>query len=674
MKKGWCIIFVGIMLLFCIACAKSDEKNNEDTGIIKLYIAPDGSDKNAGTKGKPLETTEEALARIRKETYQEAYIYYLTGEYYWNAPIELTGDDHDIHFCAAEGETPRILGSFLVDGWKETNVNGIDMWVTEIEEGKRDFQSLFEEEAVLPRSRWPKEGYFSVKAPSDGDNYGSTDPNLKMEYAMYLNPDEVKFAETGSFEPMKLTDVTLKIIHWWKDETVNVKSLDLDTGRIEFSRPATMTIKSGDRYYFENVFEAMSEPGEWYMDRMSGKLYYIPQSGEEIKNTRLYAAQTEQFAVCKGADDISFEGLTFSMGDWSIPESTFNSCGADHHQAAYDVTPAFYFASTDGIVFRDCNFSQINSTCLKFGYNVQNIIVEDNTFRDIGANAVFLVGENLEKDDTRVTGNFRISNNLISGYGQCFFNATAVGILHGARGEISNNEIHDGYSTAITLGWVWGYDYSVTSDILVKQNLIYNVGQNMLSDMGAVYTLGVKDGIVITENVIHDVRANMEYGYGGWGIYMDEGSSNVMVSKNLVYDCSSTSFYQHYGQDNVVMNNIFAFSEQGGISLAKAESHVGFHLIKNIIVTDGSGFIVGMKGKNLFTDTGNFYWDYTSGDQGINAEKYSKEYGLYNMATFTDPRFADAGNRDFTLRDFSPALEKGFVKWDISKAGRREEE
>ena len=148
-----------------------------------------------------------------------------------------------------------------------------------------------------------------------------------------------------------------------------------------------------------------------------------------------------------------------------------------------------------------------------------------------------------------------------------------------------NNEIHDGYYTGISVGWVWGYAYHATKNITIHRNLIYNIGQGWLSDMGGIYMLGKQPGTSLTENVIHNVAADPgEGGYGGWGIYLDEGSSYMAVEKNLVYACGNQSFNVHYGEGNVIRNNIAALSAEGLMSpgIDKGETHATALYYNNI--------------------------------------------------------------------------------------------
>ena len=53
-----------------------------------------------------------------------------------------------------------------------------------------------------------------------------------------------------------------------------------------------------------------------------------------------------------------------------------------------------------------------------------------------------------------------------------------------------------------------------------------------------------------------------KWNYGGWAIYPDEDSHAMLIENNICYNTSSQPFHEHYGRENIVRNNIFAFGRK----------------------------------------------------------------------------------------------------------------
>ncbi len=605
------------------------------------------------------------------------------GTYFLSEPLVFDENDRsNVIYRSMPGEAVELSGAKVITGFAADTLNGENCWSVQLDKSQSNwyFKSLYNGNTILQRPRYPETGYLLAKGTDPADALFTE----KTTFWELTRGERSVLANKGDLKNFSnLQDITVRILHYWKDEIMYASSYDAAQNKLMLSRPSSMLIRENDRYFLENVLEAFNEPGEWYLDKTNAKLYYKPLDGQIMNDTTLYAGVNDTLLKLDGVNNITFQGLSFRDTDWNIPSPkagyVWENSNIDHPQAAYDVDCAVEINNAENISVVDCKFYNIGNSALRFGQNVQNSTAEANLFRNIGGNAVYIHGENIPVDDARVTKNIKIADNHINGYGRRFFNAIGVLLVHANSCEISNNEIHDGYYTAISSGWVWGYGYTVTNNIKILDNLIYDIGQGWLSDMGGIYTLGMQPDSVTSGNVIHDVAADPnEGGYGGWGIYPDEGSSGFTIENNLVYNCLSNAFHQHYGKENTVRNNIFALSGEAEVRVSRKEEHTSIILTGNIILSNNNPIYSKLE-KGQIIDDKNLYYDLKNKDIVFAfSEKLIERkgrvqlsaMGLLNNGVFENPLFKNPLKGDFTLAENSPAItEIGFTPWDYSKAG-----
>ena len=640
-----------------------------------LFISTDGDDSSNGTVSSPLKTFKEVKKRLNSIGGNDRVTVWVRGGTY-SFDDTLVFDENDrgnVTFRAYNSEKVVFTSGKPITGFAECEVNGVKALKKNVGKGA-DFNILFNGETTLNRTRYPESGYFYVKE-TDSDSV------VIKGHDHYHDAYIGTITSEGDLRDFyNIDDVMIRILHFWKDEMLTIKSFDESTNRVIFSRPTSMEVLEGHKYFLENVFEALNEPGEWYFDKKEGELYYVPLEGESPDNLTLWASETETMIDIDSVSGIRFEDITFTGNGFNIPKNNTERDGWS--QAAYDATPCVSVKNSSDFSFVHCEFKNIAACAVFMGSGVRDSEVKSCRFENLGAQAVYIRGENLPVDDERTDKNITVTDNHIEKYGRVFYNAVAILVIHANSVDVSNNEIHDGYYTAISVGWVWGFGYSVTYNNKICNNLIYDIGQGWLSDMGGIYTLGIQPGTVISGNVIHNVAADLDQGgYGGWGIYLDEGSSEILVRDNLVYDCGSQGFHQHYGENNTVTNNIFALNRMGQVRVSRKEGRVEIILTNNIIYSDKQPLYTNVS-RDKFVDGNNLYWDATFKSSALSSKNESMDLfklltpdvmklnGYMKDGVFADPLFKDAKEFDFTLPNESKELDSiGFNRFDYSLAG-----
>jgi hypothetical protein len=256
-----------------------------------------------------------------------------------------------------------------------------------------------------------------------------------------------------------------------------------------------------------------------------------------------------------------------------------------------------------------------------------------------------------------------------------------VFIAHSGNNIITHNDIADFRYSGISVGWVWGFGFSPSVNNKILYNHIHHIGWGVLSDMAAVYTLGISDGTEVSNNRIHDVYS---YYYGGWGLYNDEGSTNIRMENNLVYNTKTGGYHQHYGKNNQICNNIFALNEKYQAQFSKIVDYKSFTLKHNIIISDTGFLLHGVWEKVDIEVDSNCYWNMNNkncvfmestnnfGDSPqifLSFNQWQQTSGHDEHSYMQDPGFIDAKHHNFKFRDESVIRKIGFKPFDADQAG-----
>jgi hypothetical protein len=692
---------------------------------INLYISPVGNDRHDGLSldatpsgSGPLASLSRAFDLFRQRKQQGALpssvnIFMRGGTYEIERPIVITPAlSVPVTVQPWQDEKPVISGGHVITGWTETVHNGCRAWTVTLDavrNGTWHFRSLYVNNARRERPRLPKKGLYRMTSVP-----GMPLPNgwSREGYDQFtLGPGEMK-------DFSNLTDVEVVAFHFWICERLPVATFDPATGLI------TATIKSRAPLveawgrelapcYLDNVADALTDPGEWYLSRSDGRLVYLPYDGETLENTTVVAPRTLQLLKLAGNPEkqervewISFRDIEFRHTDWAQPHEpqvvkdtawydpkrSIHGGGRQDRgsaaQADCDLSGAIFLKGARNCTFEGCTIANTGWYGVDIGDGCQAIALHGCELTDLGGGGVKLNGSTHDERTPAIeTGNNHVTDCRIHHAGRVFCASVGIHCMNSYGNIFRHNDIHHLFYSGISIGWQWDFRPSITRDNKVEFNHIHHLGDGMLSDMGGVYTLGIQSGTVIRNNHIHDINASH---YGAWCIYPDEGSSHLLIENNICHTTNREIFHQHYGRENIVRNNIFAFGERAVITYSCfVAPDLGFRLYKNILLSRGEPHFLG--GYDVKLDTRGHESNFnllhrTDGGQPFFASKTGTTENASDTITLeqwqanghdrqsitADPGCANPEKADFTLRPDSPAITRlGFEPIDTAAIGPR---
>jgi len=687
-----------------------------------LYVAPAVDDTACadGTKKHPFTSLTQARNAIRTAkragdksawTVHVAEGTYPLTETLVFEPCDSGAADAPITY-EGQGAKTQVTGGIRIDAWRETPEGD---WIADIpllpDGTPAYFESLFVNGHRAIRARHPNTGFFN---PLSLKQTFCTNVQPRVEYAI-----AALTGRAGDLAPLTRTPkeelrfAQVIVHHNWDTTRRIILGFDAATETLLTQGPRWKPWnpwRTNSLFYVENVRAAFDTPGEWLYDGCQGKILYRPRKGERrpgrwfgadviapVPGLQTLLAFNGDPASTQYVSHVSFKNIAFVYTDsprrldqvdkaFIAPSilGLIDKPGPTQFepmQAASRTEAAIMADGAHNVVFTGCEIAHTGEYGMWFRAGCISNRIEHCALTDLGGGGIRIgdpggKGASIGSNTVATVRNafstaFNVVDNCIIKKGGRFHaSATAVWIGHSSDNRIIHNEISDHFYTGVSVGWVWGYRGSVAQRNIVAFNRIHMIGQGALGDMGGVYTLGTSFGTRICNNVIFDVDS---YTYGGWGLYPDEGSEGITFENNLVYNTKDSSFHQHYGRDNIVRNNIFAYSKECQVALTRVEPHRSATIEGNIIYWEsGPTFSARYKG----SDKANVEWKKnlwwrTERTVDFNGKTF-KEWQAIGRDTdgiVADPLFVNPAKRDFRLKSGSPADKIGFKPFDASAAG-----
>jgi hypothetical protein len=708
-----------------------------------------------------LDRARKAVRSIKASRNNPIRIMLRGGTYFLPAPVTFDEDDSGtlnapVIYQAYSGEKPVISGGRPITGWSNSSGN---VWTVKLNSTEyQKFEALFFNDERRYRPRTTENGYLYIDRPvitqeqSDAcdqppnrANQGGQGrhgpgagpgpfggrrfpggPGMRQQRPYgggengFVCFDRFRYKGDDiapNYHGMALGDVEVLDFEKWTMARLRLRSVDTSqhiaymTGET-FHGSQISGFFPNHRYLIENVKEALKKPGQWYLDRCTDPpgcttsegvwtLTYLAKPGEDPNRMPVIVPQVPRLIVAEGLRFVTFKGLTFSHDNW-LPGPE----GLGDFQGGPRVPAALSFRNCNHIVFDGDIVDHIQAWAIDFFAASNGNQVLDSAIYDIGYGAI-RIGRRAERDDTddNVPSYTTIDNNVIEGGGRIQPSGIGTGVWVGNahHNTVSHNDIYDFYNGAIRIGFQLNVSRGVGNahDNVVSFNRLWNLGQGVTSDMGGIYFANSDTkGNQVLNNVIHDVVHDPgPGGYGGEGLYFDQGASNIVAKNNLVYRVSQAALFINFAQpidgdtpqNNVITNNIFAFPKKWFLQRG-GDNKLTFTLTHNILVW-AQGRIQASPGKwscygdcpSRFLLDYNLYWNPKGGKLEFittEPEEY-REPGRHDWqgwqglgedthSIIANPQFADPNYPadDFTLKPGSPASQIGFVPFDAKQAGR----
>lgn len=527
--------------------------------IWQVAPPPLGSDSHDGSRSAPFATLERSRVAVRDylarhELRGDLVVELRGGEYELAAPLRFDAADSGkngfaVIYRSAPNETPVLSGGRRVPDWTR-DASG----VFRANVGHAvDFRQLWIDGRRAVRAREPNIGQtfkFASEKTSDGFEISK-----KQLANVVVHPNEVEFSVLIAWMHKRLRIARLA-------EGANAETIRAVIASPEWDavtkQPQGDRVYRGREYWLENAREFLDAPGEFFLDRRQGALFYRPRLDENLSSATAIRPELENLVVLDGQLDapvraLRFEGLTFAYTGWTRPnrfgfvDVQANSLvpaqpasavdGHFRHEQRKDRVPAaFQAVAAENVVVRGCRFIHLGGTGVAFGAGSHENLIEGNSFFDLAGGGIEVGDDAVRPADARWFPRAnRIANNFLAHLGEDYFGSVAILGYYTDHSVIEHNEIAALPYTAISQGWGWGQPPAPPESRAnrILHNRISNF-MRRVDDGGGIYTTDRQPGSEIAGNFIERMITPDPHTKAGGAIYLDQFTSGFHVHQNVI--------------------------------------------------------------------------------------------------------------------------------------------
>lgn len=552
-----------------------------------IWVSPTGNDNNKGTREAPFQTIEKAVKQAREwrrlhnpEANGGIYIHLTEGVYFQEKTLFLRPEDSGTAqsptVIESEGRA-LISGGLQVTGWKplaDVDSRLADsvrnkIWIAEAPRiGNRHLEF---------RQMWVN-GKKAQRASQFADGV--------MERMLNFNPQEQTITiPTPKVKGLEDASSLEMIVHQrWAIAILRVRSMEArgdstivrfhePESHLEFAHPWPQPVIGGEKgnssFCLVNDLALLDEPGEWYQEYPSGRIYYYPRENEDMSQATVIAPALEKLVMVDGSLErpiqyIQFRNVHFEHAAWNRPsyEGHVTLQGGfrllDAYKLAVPGLPekaslenqawiarpeaAITVKGSNHIDFDGCVFQHMGATGLDYEWAVSDSKVSSCRFTDIGGSAL-LIGAfpdggfethvpfkpvNMEE----LCSDIQIQDNLITEVTNEDWGCVGIGAGYVKDITISHNEVSYVNYSGICVGWGWTLLESGMRNNRIEANYVHHFAQR-LYDAGGLYTLSYQPGSVMRNNRIeYLVDAPYATNDRAFYIYFDEATDGYTVENN----------------------------------------------------------------------------------------------------------------------------------------------